>query len=424
MANNAHIIGWGVYLPSELVTNDDMAKIVDTSDEWIRSRTGIEERRRAAPDETTASMAIQAARKAIEVARIMPSDIDMVIVATVTPEYICFPATACLVQDAIGATHAAAFDLSAGCSGFIYAMAMAANAITGGGMKHVLVIGAETLSRILNWQDRDTCVLFGDGAGAVIVSASPAPGGILSTVMGSDGSGAESLIVHAGGSKRPISAEAMAEGAHYLYMDGREVFRFASRIMGQAAKEAAEKANLTLEQIDLFIPHQANLRIINSAAKFLHLPEEKVYVNLQKYGNTSAASIPIALAEAADTGRINKGDHLILVGFGAGLTWGAIALQWGVPLPLAPVTWPQRIRHAIYYQWASVRSLAKRCFSRLDSLLLPEQPAETKTAARPAPKKEPPAEPPASLPGVTQPPSPPPDIAVEEQKDGDGAVKG
>lgn len=355
MTKYAHIVGWGMYVPEQVVTNDDLAKRVDTSDEWIRTRTGIRERRIANERETTASMAIYAAREALDRARLTPASVGLIIVATATPEHI-FPATACLVQDALGATHAGAFDLSAGCTGFIYALSMASAALRSGSVDAALVIGSETLSRILDWSDRTTCVLFGDGAGAFVLQASEEPGGILSTILGADGSGGDHLIVPAGGSKCPTTAETLASGKHFLRMNGREVFRFATRVMGRAAREACDKAQLSVDDIDLFIPHQANTRIINSAAKYLKISPDKVFINLQKYGNTSAASIPIALCEAISEGRIKRNDHLVLVGFGAGLTWGATVLQWGVPMPYRRRQWWYRLLRWTLYQYAWLRS--------------------------------------------------------------------
>ena len=333
----AHIIGWGFYTPTNVVTNNDLAKKVDTTDEWIRERTGIAERHIASPKETTASIAVRAAQNALQVADVSPHDIDLVIVATATPEYI-FPATACLVQDALGADRAGAFDLEAGCSGFVYALATGAGMIRGGMANTVLVIGAETLSRVVDWTDRSTCILFGDGAGAVVLRASEEPGGVLSTVLGSDGSGGELLMLPGGGSKHPAGPDTVLSKMHYIKMNGREVYRFATRVMATAAKQAVERANWRLDEIDLFIPHQANVRIIDSAVKSLQLSPDKVFVNLERYGNTSAASIPIALCEALDAKRIKTGDHLVMVGFGAGLTWASCAIQWTASEPGTPTT--------------------------------------------------------------------------------------
>ena len=359
MARYAHIVGWGMSLPERVMTNDDWAQLVDTSDEWIRTRTGIVERRIASEGETTLTLSLEAARQALEVAKLSPAQLDLIIVATVTPEHL-FPATACLVQDSLGAIRAGAFDLSAGCSGFVYALSLAADTIRAGTCRHVLVIGAETLSRVIDWKDRTTCVLFGDGAGAVVVSGSESPGGILSSALGSDGSGGDHLIIPAGGSKLPASHETVEKGLHYTRMNGREVFRFASRSMDKAARLVCERADVSLSDVKLFVPHQANMRIIKSAARALKLEDDRMVTNLDRYGNTSAASIPIALCEAIADGRVHRGDYLVLVGFGAGLTWGAVALQWGVPLPVTPAPWYVRLFRWLYYRWARVRSWGAR----------------------------------------------------------------
>jgi 3-oxoacyl-[acyl-carrier-protein] synthase-3 len=317
-------------VPEKVMSNDDLARIVETSDDWIVSHTGIKSRYIAGDRETTLSLAVHAARDALLVAGIMPSQIDLVIVATVTPEYF-FPSTASLVQDVIGAASAGAFDLSAGCSGFIYALSMAADAIRSGAAEHVLVIGAETLSRIVDWTDRNTCVLFGDGAGAAVVSACAERCGVMASVLGSDGSGGELLIIPGGGSRRPPTQEMITRGEQFLKMNGREVYRFASTVMPRATEAVVRKAGWRLNDLALVIPHQANLRIIDAAIKRLGLPADRFFVNIDRYGNTSSASIPIALCEALTAGRINAGDRIILVGFGAGLTWAALALEWGIP---------------------------------------------------------------------------------------------
>jgi len=371
MARSAQIVGWGSYTPSRVLTNNDLAQMVETSDEWIYSRTGIRERRIASnPHETTATMATQAAWEALRVAGLPPGHLDVIIVATVTPDY-AFPATSCLVQDALGAHQAAAFDVSAGCAGFVYALAVANGLLVSGMYNTALVIGAETLSRIIDWTDRTTCVLFGDGAGAAVLQASSSPGGILSTVLGADGSGGDLLILPAGGSRRPASAETVAQREHYVRMNGREVFRFATRVMAQAAQEAIHMAGLRLEDIDLFVPHQANLRIIEASAKALKVPWEKVFVNLDRYGNTSAASIPIALCEAAETGRLHRGDHVVLVGFGAGLTWAAAVIQWTAPFPMLPRPRWQGWVALVWPHQATVRSQLRRLLHKLYNVLEP-----------------------------------------------------
>ncbi len=365
MARYAHIIGWGKFVPPNVLTNDDLAKTVDTTDQWIRERTGIGQRHIASSKETTAMMAVHAARDAIEVADVNPIDIDLVIVATATPEY-PFPATACLVQDALGAERAGAFDLEAGCSGFMYGLSVATGMIRSGTYSTILVIGSETLSRLVDWDDRGTCVLFGDGAGAFVLRGSDSPGGVLASVLGSDGSGGELLMVPAGGSKHPAGPETVLSKMHTIKMNGREVYRFATRVMASASKQVTEMAGWSLDQIDLFIPHQANVRIIDSAAKTLKLPRDKVFVNLERYGNTSAASIPIAVCEAIECGKIQAGDRLVMVGFGAGLTWASCAIQWSAPKPgaIAP---PRAAVSRLRYGWSGFKSIGWRLLRRIDA---------------------------------------------------------
>ncbi len=351
----AHIVGWGKYTPANVVTNNDIAQFMNTSDEWIKARTGISERRHAAEDETTATMAIAAARLALDRARIVPSAVDLIIVATLSPEQ-PFPSTASIVQDAIGANKAGAFDLSSACSGFVYALSMGSAMVQSGTAKVVLIIGSETISRFLDDQDRGTYPLFGDGAGAIVLQADERPGGVLSTVLGSDGSGAEHLSIPAGGSKIPASHDTVDQRLHYMQMNGREVYRFATRIMGKVAKQACEKAGVDLNEIDLFIPHQANIRIIRSASKYLGIGEDKVFTNLHKYGNTSTASIPIALCEAIEADRIKTNDRIVMVGFGGGLSWGATVVKWGVPMPYKHRSWGYRGVRWVVYRWAAIRS--------------------------------------------------------------------
>ena len=365
MARYAHITGWGMGLPRRVMTNDDWAQLIDTSDEWIRSRTGVVERRIAGEGESTLTLSMEAARQALEVAGISPAQLDLIIVGTLTPEYV-IPSTACLVQDGLGAMHAAAFDLSAGCSGFIYGLSLATDSIRAGNCQHALVIGAETLSRVMDWTDRATCVLFADGAGAVVVSGSETPGGVLSSALGSDGSGGDYLIVPAGGSKLPASHETVDQRLHTIKMNGREVFKFATRTMNKATRLVCQKANISLKDVNLVVPHQANHRIIQSAARSLNLPMERFVVNLDRYGNTSAATVPIALCEAIESGRVQRGDHLVLVAFGAGLTWGAAVVKWGVLLPVVPTAWWRRLSRWLYYRWARMRSLGVRLRRRLE----------------------------------------------------------
>ncbi|MFO7153826.1 MAG: beta-ketoacyl-ACP synthase III [Caldicoprobacter oshimai] len=323
------IIATGSYVPEKVITNHDLEKIVDTSDEWIVTRTGIRERRIADKDTATSDLATIAAQRALESARLTAQDIDMIIVATVTPD-MHFPSTACLVQKNIGAVNASAFDLEAACSGFLYGIVVANQFIATGLCRNVMVIGAECLSKFVNWKDRNTCVLFGDGAGAVIVSRVEEGYGFLSQILGADGTGASLLMLEAGGSRRPASFETVEKQLHYIHMEGSEVFKFAVRIMASMAEEAVKRAGLTKEEVDFLIPHQANIRIIEAARKRLELHEDKVYVNLDRYGNMSAASIPVALDEAVRSGLIKKGDNIVMVGFGGGLTWAACAMRWAV----------------------------------------------------------------------------------------------
>ena len=308
----AHVTGWGRYAPSQVLTNHDLERMVDTSDEWIVSRTGIRERRVAAAHETTASMAAVASMRAIRTAGIDPDEIDLILLATLTPDY-WMPSTAALVKEAIGNTRAAAMDVAAACSGFVYAYATAHAYITSGMAKHVLVIGAELLTRFLDYTDRNTCILFGDGAGAVVLSASDQPGGGLGIEMTTEPQGAYMIWLPAGGAKSPPSAETVARGEHYVRMEGKETYRFATRTLATTALTSIEKAGLEPSDIDLFIPHQANIRIIEAVAKGLDLPMERMFVNLDKYGNTSAASVPIALAEAVNEGRVKVGDRIVIV---------------------------------------------------------------------------------------------------------------
>src|SRR6266849_5581853 len=330
MAKNAVITGWGFYAPPRVMTNLDLEKIVDTTDEWITSRTGIKERRFVSDGENTSSMSVRASRLALERAKLRPQDVQLVIVGTCSPDYL-FPATACIVQSELGATRAGAFDIEAACTSFVTALGVARGMIMSGTIENAVVIGAETLSRFLNFKDRTTCVLFGDGAGAVVVEASNASVGIESVVLHSEGSKGEMLMVQAGGARIPATAETLERGQHFITMQGGEVFKLAVKSMADAAAEAIREAGLGLDDIAIMIPHQANVRIIDGVAKRLHFPIEKVFVNIQRYGNTSAASIPIAIAEAAAQGRLRRGDKVLLVAFGGGFTWGASVLEWFGP---------------------------------------------------------------------------------------------
>ena len=326
-AHRAHVTGWGRYAPAQVLTNADLERMVDTSDEWIRTRTGIRERRVAAANETTASMAAVAGLRAIRTAGLEPDDIDLILLATLTPDY-WMPSTAALVKEAIGNSKAAAFDVMAACSGFVYAFSTAQAYIAAGLAQHVLVIGAELLTRFLDYTDRSTCILFGDGAGAVVISASDEPGGALGIQLTTEPQGAYMIWLPAGGSKAPPSSGTIARGEHYVRMEGRETYRFATKTMATTALESIRRSGLEPSDIDLFIPHQANVRIIEAVAKGLDLPMEKMFVNLDKYGNTSAASVPIALAEAVNEGRVQIGDNVTIVAFGAGFTSGAVTMEW------------------------------------------------------------------------------------------------
>lgn len=359
----AHITGWGMAVPEPVLTNDDLAKIVDTSDQWIRERTGIRERRIARAADFPSTLGASAALRALSMANLRPTDLDLIICATSTPEHI-FPATACLIQDQLGASNAGAFDLLAACSGFIYGVNMAAQAIRSGAIKNALVVGAETLSRFVNWKDRNTCILFGDGAGAFVLQASERPGGVLSAVMHSDGSGGNLLSLPAGGSRYPASEATIHEGKHYIYMDGKEVFRFATKAMASSTEEVLKLAGLAKDDISLIIPHQANFRIIDAAARGLKMPIDKFVINVDRYGNTSTASIPIAAVEAVEEGRLQPGDKVVFVGFGAGLTWGALVAEWTGPLPMQ-----RKVHVGRYRLWGRIRSILRRIERFLESLI-------------------------------------------------------
>lgn len=375
MTRYAHITGWGMAVPERVLTNQDLEQIIDTDDEWIVSRTGIRERRIADKTETTASLATLAASRALQGTDVKASEIDLIIVATSSPEHL-FPATASLVQDNIGAAQAGAFDLSAACTGFIFALNMAAQSVRSGNIDKALVIGSETLSRIVNYEDRGTAILFGDGAGAFLIEGRVEPGGVLSCIMRSDGSGGDLLSVPAGGSYMPTTPETVASNMHFVQMNGREVFRFATRVMAAATRDAVNDAGVDLDDIALIVPHQANFRIIEAAARGLKMPLERFAINVDKYGNTSTASIPIAFCEAWDQGRIRQGDNLVLVGFGAGLTWGAMTLE--MTMPERVITPVDRRRSRRMRAMARVRSMSRRVGRRIESLIF-----QTKTKTNP-----------------------------------------
>jgi 3-oxoacyl-[acyl-carrier-protein] synthase-3 len=323
----AGIAGIGVYVPERVLTNAQLEEMVDTNHEWILTRCGIHERHIATPEQATSDLAVLAADRALENAGLAPEELDLIIVATNTPDMF-FPSTACLVQDRIGAGKAGAFDLAAGCAGFICALAVGCQFITAGSSRYVLVVGADNLSKFVNWEDRSTCVLFGDAAGAVVLGPAREGSGFINFKLRADGSGGPLLKLPAGGSRLPASRETVENKLHYIQMNGREVFKFAVRVMSEVTEEVLSAGGLGKNDLDFFIPHQANIRIINAAARRLELPPEKILVNVDRYGNTSTASIPLALEEALRGGRIKEGDNIVLAGFGAGLTWAAALLRW------------------------------------------------------------------------------------------------
>jgi len=364
----AHITGWGMALPEQVLTNDDMAAIVDTNDEWIHSRTGIRQRYIANDKETTASLGLMAAKKALAQANTLPNEVQLIIVATSTPENI-FPSTASLIQGWLGANRAGAFDLSAACSGFVYGIDMATQAIRSGSINTAIVIGSETMSRILDWQDRSTCILFGDGAGAVVLQGSSEYGGVLSSVLRSDGSGYDLLGVPSVGS---VDIAYNNDHKPYkMHMNGREVFRFATRIMGESIEQALDKAELTIEDVTVVVPHQANNRILESAARNLKLDESKFISTVEQFGNTSAASIPMALCVALEQGRIQDDDNIVFIGFGGGLTWAAMVIQWGAKLDQESRSGPIfiRFRRRIAYLLARWHARLKRILRRFSNWL-------------------------------------------------------
>jgi 3-oxoacyl-[acyl-carrier-protein] synthase-3 len=374
MTKYARVTGWGKYVPERVLTNSDLEQMVDTTDEWIRTRTGIRERRIAGPGETCCTMSLASARKALEVANLSPSDVELIIVATSSPDY-WVPAVASMVQDQLGAKGTPAFSLQAGCTGWVYALVTASQFIQNGVYGNALVIGTEHLSIGVDWTDRNTCVLFGDGSGSVVLEASDQPTGILAFELGSDGSDYDALIYPGCGGANPPSHEVINQRLHHLQMDGRRVFKFATHVMADSVRQVVTSAGMTVDDIDLIIPHQANDRIIELARRRLRVPPEKIMLNIERYGNTSAASIPLALVEAVEEGRVKSGDHLVFVGFGAGLTWAAAAFHWEPQEPAAipVIDWPVRDRlsrpvaKARTALWSARVSLA----TRVEPLLLP-----------------------------------------------------
>jgi len=320
------ITGIGANAPERVMTNDELAKIVDTSDEWIVERTGIRERRVAAPEEALSDLARPAAEAALEDAGVQASDVDLIVVATVTPDML-FPSTGAILADQLGAKDAAAYDLSAGCTGFVYAIAQAHGMVASGLVDHALVVGGDVLSKVVDWQDRSTCVLFGDGAGAVVLERVP-EGGFLGFELGADGSGGPQLYMPAGGSRAPATAETVAGRQHFAKMNGREVFKFATRVLVDSAEKVLDECGVPVEDVDVYVPHQANVRIIDHARKKLGIPEERTVVNVDRFGNTSSGSIPLALGDAEHDGRLKAGEMVLMTGMGAGLTWGSALIEW------------------------------------------------------------------------------------------------
>ena len=321
------ITGLGWHVPERVLTNDELAAMVDTSDEWIRERTGIRERRIAAPEEAMTDIALPAARQALAHAGADAADLDLVVVATVTPDKM-FPTTSALMADALGAPRAAAYDLLAGCTGFMYALAQGYGMVAAGLADKALVVGGDVLSKIVNWKDRSTCVLFGDGAGAVVLERVGDGGGFFGFELGADGGGGIHLQLPAGGSRLPTSAETVAAGEHFVQMNGPEVYRFATRVLVSSAQAVLAEVGMTMDDVDVYVPHQANVRIIDHASRLLGVPKERVVVNVDRYGNTSSGSIPLALADAAADGRLRPGQVVLMTGMGAGLTWGSALMEW------------------------------------------------------------------------------------------------
>jgi len=328
MHSGSTIVGLGRYVPARVLTNAELAPTVDSTDAWIRSHTGIEERRIAAPEEASSDLALEAAKEALGAAGVGASDLDLIVVGSATPDTL-FPNISCLIQERLGARTVGCLDVSSACSSFVYGLSVAHGAILSGQAETVLVVGSDTLSRITNWRDRSTCVLFGDAAGAAVVRPAKAGSGFLSFALGGNGEGRHHLYLRAGGSRTPASIETVERGEHYLAMNGPEVYKFAVQTMPRAVGDALRRAGLAADDVDFVIPHQANLRIIRSVAVRLGVPMDKFFVNVQRYGNTSAASIPVALYEAVEAGRVHSGDLGVMVAFGAGYTWGACAIRWG-----------------------------------------------------------------------------------------------
>ena len=364
---NAHIIGCGKYLPSRIVTNEELAQSIGVDADWIKTRTGIEQRHIADPKQASAEMATLAARDALASADISPTQVDLIIVATSTPDYL-FPATACLVQDALGAHNAGAFDLGAGCSGFVYALVVADRFIRTGAYRYILVVGVETISRVMDLNDKNVRPYFGDGAGAVVLMGSEDAGGLLAFSLSADGSGGDLLMLPGGGSRNPASQEVLEHGWQYGRMDGRGVFRYGVRAMTWLARDALRKARLKIDDIDLFIPSQTNTTLIQQVAERLHVPIEKTFVNVSRTANISAASVPVSLCDAIEAGRVQPGNRLLIAVSGAGLTAASLVWQWSQPLPLKPMPLVNRFFHALWDAHAAFRSRFFRLEHRLDTL--------------------------------------------------------
>lgn len=363
---NAHIIGWGKYLPGKPISNAELAKTAPIDPEWVKTRTGIEARHFAEPKQASADMATRAARAALQVADLASAQLDLVICATNSPDFL-FPATACLVQDALGATNAGAFDLAAGCSGFVYALTVADRFIRSGAYRHILVVGVETVSRMLP-QDSSLCAFFGDGAGAVVLTASEAPGGLLAFMLKADGSGGDLLMLPGGGSRNPLSQAAVDQGLQYGRMDGRALYRFGLRAMTHTARELLRTTRLTVDDIDLFIPHQTNQTLIGQVAQKLRVPPDKTFLNVARYANLSSAAIPVSLCDAIEAGRIQPGQRVLITVFGGGLTYAGMIWQWSQPLPHKPMPVAKRFWHALWDAQAAFRSRFFQLEHRLDAL--------------------------------------------------------
>jgi 3-oxoacyl-[acyl-carrier-protein] synthase-3 len=374
MSRYARITGWGKYVPERVLTNADLEKMVDTSDEWIRTRTGIRERRIAAPGETCCSMSLASARRALAVAQLAPADVELIIVATSTPDYFV-PAVASMVQDQLGAKKAAAFSLQAGCTGWVYSLVTASQFIQTGAYGNALVIGTEHLSVGVDWTDRNTCVLFGDGSGAVVLEASDQPTGLLAFDMGSDGSDYDALIFPGCAGVHPPSHEVIDQRLHYLRMDGRRIFRFATRVLADSARKVIVDGGLSIDDVALIIPHQANDRIIEVARRRLDVPPEKMMISIDRYGNTSAASIPLALVDAVEENRLHSGDNVVFSGFGAGLTWASAAWQWEPqePASIPVLDWPvrERLARPVARARTALWSARVSVLTKVEPLLLP-----------------------------------------------------